>query len=85
MSVFKLKSPVFFNKKKSTLFRFSKSQVNRSEKHSDLYIRLYPTSFPRDGLYLYDFDLYKTQETHKKTRVHSLKNLDMILIGSMIC
>ena len=30
---------------------------------------LYPTSFPRDTLYLYDFDLYKT----KKASGHGLQ------------
>ena len=35
-------------------------------------------------LHLYDFDLYKTEKAHKKTR-NSLQNFGVILIGCMIC
>ena len=36
-------------------------------------------------LHLYDFDLYKTEKAHKKTREDSLQNFGVILIGCMIC
>ena len=62
--MFKLKSPGFLIKK-STFSRFSKIQVDKPDCYSGQYIRLYPTSFPRDVLYLYDFDLYITQTTQK--------------------
>ena len=41
---------------------------------------MYNVSFLRDALYFYDFDLYKTQ----KTRVHSLQNLGVFLMGCMM-
>ena len=58
MSLVNLQSTGFLNKKIHT-------------PDSGKYIRLYPTSFPRDPLYLYDFDLYKTQKH---------KNISMILV-----
>ena len=73
--------PIFFTifKCPSLTSRFSKIQVDRPDLHSGKYIRLYPTSFPKDPLYLYDFDLYKTQKTHKNTRKDSLQNIGVIL------
>ena len=61
--MFKLTFPVFFFNKKNPHSHSPDFQKFRLAGQADQYIRLYPTSFPRDGMYLYDFDLYKT---HKK-------------------
>ena len=65
MSLLNLQSPGFLNKKIHVLQIF-KIQVDRPDYHSGKYIRLYPTSFPIDPLYLYDFESYKSQKNTQK-------------------
>ena len=63
ISLFRLKSPGFLNKK-STTARFWKSYVDRSGSYFGHQMTLYTTSSLRDVLYLYDSDLNRAQK-HK--------------------
>ena len=74
MFPFRLKYPCHFNKKMHIL------QKNSGWQAWQTFWSMHNVLFLRDTLYFYDFGLYKTQ----KTRVHSLQNLGVILIGWMI-
>ena len=74
MFLFRVKYPGFLTKKIHILRKSS------GWKAWLIFWSMYNISFLRDALYLYDFDLYKTQIT----RVYSLQNLGVILIGCMM-
>ena len=65
MSLLNLPSPNFLNKKNPHSPDFQKFRLTGLVAFSSIYIRLHPTSFPRDPLNNYDFDLHKTQKNTK--------------------
>ena len=80
MSLLNLQSPGFLNKKIHTLQIFKNSGWQAWLAFCSIYKAV--SSFPRDPLYLYDFDLYKTQKIHKNTREDSLQNV--VVISSVV-
>ena len=66
MSLLNLQSPGFLNQNIHTLQILKNLGWQAWLGQTGKFIRLYSTSFPRDPLYLYDFDLYKTRKTQKK-------------------